>query len=87
MDKVTKKIPGELHKNISANVAPTAKNINMKHKFLHAFHCASPQLDRGTVEMILDFPEKLGQNSFIEAISTLSHNVRQGVTECINNLV
>jgi len=76
MDKVSKKIPGVLNKNISANVAPTAKKINMRHKFLHAFHCASPQIDRDTVEMILNFPEKLGQNSFIEAISTLSLNVR-----------
>jgi len=76
MDKVSKKIPGVLHKNINANVAPTTKNINMRQKFLHAFHCASPQLDRATVEMILNFPEKLGQNSFMEAISTLSLNVR-----------
>ena len=82
-----RKIPGSVKVNIGSNIAPKDNNENLRHKLLHAFFHAYPGLKRSTVDMILDHPEKLGQNSFIEAVSTLSERVRKDVAECIIDCV
>jgi hypothetical protein len=77
------KVPGEVDKHLGSQIPPTMESSNLRHKVLHAFHHAHKHLERGVVDQILDNPEKLGHNSFIDSISNRSSIVRSKVTDCI----
>ena len=70
------KVPGNVHKNQGSHIAPKPDSENLRAKFLKAFNSAHPSLERVIVDQILDRPDRLGHNSFIEAIQGTSNIIR-----------
>ena len=86
-DEATGKVPGDKQMTLPPKTKPNKSNTNLRSKFHFAFASAYKSFDRKLIDLILDYPEQLGHNTFFNAIEDCSGTLRTQVAECIVKLV